>query len=71
MTLQDPRTAKNIYAKGDWLERAKGIPTIPKMYENTTSFLDVNKLVSFDETLINQKDIDTEIIDFAKFFKER
>ena len=41
------------------------------MYENATSFLDVNKLVSFDETLINQKDIDTEIIDFAKFFKER
>ena len=74
MTLEDSRIAKNIYAKGNWKERAKGIPTIPEMYENATSYVDLKKLVYFNRNAIKQKKeineqrTNKELIDLFKNF---
>lgn len=67
MKLSEPRTAKNVYDKGD---SANGImsPSISEIRE--TDYLNVNEAVRFNESLIKQDEINNEISDFADFFKK-
>lgn len=67
MKLSESRTAKNVYSRGD-SENGMMSPSISEIKE--TSYLNTNKLVFFDESLIKQDEINNEITDFAEFFKE-
>lgn len=67
MKLSEPRTAKNVYSRGDSVNGMMS-PSISEIKE--TSYLNTNKLFFFDESLIKQDEINNEITDFAEFFKE-
>lgn len=67
MGLTDLRTAGNVYNKGD----AENWMTTPHFSEIlSTSYLDVDNVVLFNEELVRDDDAKNKRIDFVDLFKK-